>query len=261
MLKKPKPEVSVIVVNYNTAKEIGRCLQSVYSLPSTANIEVIVVDNASTDESVQVIRKFKNVELIENKKNLGFAKANNIGAKEAKGDFFFFLNPDTQVKKDTISNLLEFSKKNLNAIVGPKILNPDGSLQGSCYNLPTILGALREYWLGQKGPYEKFAPVGVQPLKVEAIVGAAMFMPRKIFEKLEGFSEHYFLYFEDLDFCRRAAELNIPIYYYPQVVVIHSLGRAGGNIEHLKKSSRIYHGILKYFLITLIIKTSRWLKF
>lgn len=256
-------EASVIIVNYNTADEIEKCLTSAFSSQlSDHSLEVIVVDNNSSDNSIKVIERFAQVKLIQNKENLGFAKANNIGARLATGDFLFFLNPDTQVKKDTISNLLEFSKKNLNAIVSPKILNPDGSIQGSCYNLPTILGAIKEYWLGKKGAYEKFAPVGVQPLKVEAIVGAAMFMPRKIFEKLGGFDERFFLYYEDLDFCRRAAKLKIPVYFLPQAKVIHFLGRAGGNVEHLKKSAKIYHGKLKYSSLTLIIRSGlAWKKF
>ena len=254
-------QISIIIVNYNTVKEIERCLYSVHSSQSTAHsLEIIVVDNASTDNSVEIIKTLPQVKLIHNQKNLGFAKGNNIGARLATGDFLFFLNPDTQVKKDTISNLLEFSKKNLNAIVGPKILNPDGSIQGSCYNLPTILGAIREYWLGKAGAYEKFAPIDNKPVKVEAIVGAAIFMSKKVFDKIGGFDERYFLYYEDLDFCRRAAKLNIPIYYYPQVVVIHSLGRAGGNIEQLVKSSKTFNGFFKHFLINLIIRLAQKLK-
>lgn len=266
-----KPKVSIIIVNYNTEKEIDKCLKSIQhsawrqdlsaSQRSIQHLETIVVDNASTDNSVEVIQKFPQVKLIQNKNNLGFAKAVNQGLKVAKGEFLFFLNPDCELKRDTILRLLDFAKKNPNSIVGPKILNSDGTIQGSCYNLPTVWGAVKEYWFGKKGVYEKFAPLGVEPLKVEAIVGAAMFMPKKVFEKLGGFDERYFLYYEDLDFCRKAAKLKIPVYYFPQATITHSLGKAGGNLEHLKKSAQIYHGALIYFLITLIIKTSRWLKF
>jgi GT2 family glycosyltransferase len=274
-------KVSVIIVNYNTAKEIGRCLISIQNSkwrqnfsPSECkiqNLEIIVVDNASTDDSIEVIRqlaeKFKNIKLIENKKNLGFAKACNQGAKNASGKFLFFLNPDIVVKKDTLVNLLEFAKKNPNSIIGPRLLNPDGSLQGSCYNLPTLTGAIKEFLLGQKWSYEKFAPTGDKPTKVQAIVGAALFCPRKIFERLKGFDERYFLYYEDLDFCRRARKIGYKIYYLPEAKIVHSLGISGEGIkektyEWLKKSSKIYHGTFLSFLINQIIFWGqRWQKF
>lgn len=257
-----RPEVSIIIVNYNTAREIETCLISIQnSKGKSQNLEIIVVDNASTDNSVKVIKKFFQVKLIQNKENLGFAKANNIGAAAATGNFFFFLNPDCEIQKDTIQKLLEFAKKNPNSIIGPKLSNPDGSQQGSCYNLPTIWGAIKEFWLNVKGAYEKFAPTGDKPVKVQAIVGAAMLVSKNIFEKIGGFSEKYFLYYEDLDFCQRATKLGIPVYYHPQAIVTHSLGRAGGNLEHLKKSAKIYHGAAIYWLITLIIKIGQWLKF
>lgn len=249
-----RPKVSIIIVNYNTAREIEKCLQSIQKATSGQQLtEIIVVDNASFDNSVKVIQKFRNVKLIRNKENFGFAKANNIGAREAKGEFLFFLNPDTQVKKDTIANLIKFAKKNPNVIIGSKLLNPNGSVQGSCYSLPTVWRAIREYWLGEKGAYEKFAPKRNRPVQVEAIVGAAMFMPKNIFEKLQGFNEKYFLYYEDLDFCKKAGRFKIPIYYVPHALVIHDLGKAGGEISQLVKSAKIYHGQLKYFLLSLII--------
>ena len=257
-----KSKISIIIVNYNTEKEVEKCLNSVISQQTTVNsLEVIVVDNASSDDSAQVLKKFPEVKLIQNEKNLGFAKANNIGAKAATGAFLFFLNPDCEIKRDTISKLLGLVEKSPNAIIGPKILNPDGSLQGSCYNLPTIWGAIKEFWFNQEGSYEKFTPKTNKQVRVEAIVGAAMFMSKKTFEKLGGFDERYFLYYEDLDFCRKAKKLDIPVYYFPKASIIHGLGRAGGNIEHLKKSAAVYHGLLKYFVITFVIKISQWLKF
>lgn len=257
----PKPEVSIIIVNYNTAAEIEKCLISIRkAVNSKQKTEIIVVDNASLDNSGEILKKFKNIKLIQNQKNLGFAAANNIGARVAKGDFLFFLNPDTEVKSDTISNLLEFAKKNPSSIIGPKLLNPDGSTQGSCYNLPTISGAVAEFWFGEKGTYEKFAPKVAKPVKVEAIVGAAMFCPKSIFEKLEGFDPKYFLYYEDLDFCRKAANLKIPVYYYPAAIVIHDVGKSGGNIQQLAQSAKIYHGNLKYLLLTAIIFLGQKLK-
>ncbi len=291
-------QVSIIIVNYNTAKEIEKCLNSVLTLrqaqafgseaqarrgdaepfggelraepqsrsissqPSAHSLEIIVIDNASTDNSCKVIKNFAEIKLIKNEKNLGFSKANNIGAKAAIGDFLFFLNPDTQVKGETIQKLLEFGRKNPNTILGPKLENPDGSLQASCYNLPKISGAISEFWFGKKGTYEKFTPVGRRPCQVEAIVGAAMFMPKNTFEKLGGFDEKYFLYYEDLDFCRRAAKAKIPIYYYPAATLIHGLGKAGGDIKQLKQSAKIYHGFFKYFILTLIIRGGQiWQKF
>lgn len=255
-----KPEVSVIIVNYNTADEIEKCLNSVLSSQLTVyGLEVIVVDNASTDNSIEVVKKFPQVKLIQNKENLGFATANNTGAKQTKGELLLFLNPDTQILPNSIKKLIQVARERKDAaVVAPKLLNLDGTRQNSVRNLPTILKAIQEYFLARESTFSAFSPEAQYQKEVEAVVGAAMLIPKRVFNELGGFDEKYFLYYEDLDFCRKAKDKGYKVVFVPQAKIIHEIGVSGrGEKEktyrYLKESSRIYHGIMVSFLINLIL--------
>lgn len=266
-----KTTVSIIIVNYNTKKFVIPCLFSIGKY-APEDTEVIVVDNASTDGSVNALKnlkteKLKNLsfQLIENKENLGYAKAVNQALRQAQGEYFFILNPDTKIKEGSIQELLNFTllhKRSLTSykgvIVGPRLLNPDGSVQASCYHQPGILGAIKEYFLGVKGAYEKYAPRGNAPVQVDALVGAAMFIPKTIIERVGLFDERFFMYFEDLDFCRRVKRASLKVYYLPKALVYHEHGGATREVsEQAKKwlvsSSKTYHGVVKYAILTLIL--------
>jgi len=206
-------------------------------------------------------KKYKklNTTLIQNKENLGFAKANNQGIKQAQGRYIFLLNSDTEVKPGALKKLVEFAKKYPKVgVVVPRLLNPDGSVQPSIYHLPTIRRAIGEYWLGRKGTYEKHALIGKKPVEVEAVVGAAMLIPKKVFDKVGLLDERYFMYFEDLDFCRRVKRAGLKVFYLPTAEIIHYHGASGKEIPKetqrwLVESSKIYHGLPKHYLINFII--------
>jgi GT2 family glycosyltransferase len=255
------PSISIVIVSYNTEQELKSCLLSIFEKTSVINFEVIVIDNNSSDKSCEMIRKnFTKVKLIENKINAGFAKALNQGLKIAKGDYFLILNPDTEIKNEAILKLLNFAKNKTElAAVGPKLINSDGTNQSSCYNLPSIKNAVLEFWFGKKGSYEKFYPNSVKPIEVEAIVGAAMLIPKKSMDKIGLFNESYFLYFEDLDWCRKAKKLGLKIYWDPNGEIIHvhgasSIQNKSKSQKMLIESSKIYNGKTKYFILTLIIR-------
>ena len=131
-------ELSIIIVNYNTREFLNQCLTSLFESESDIASELIVVDNASVDGSGSMVRKeFPSVVLIENKKNLGFSKANNIGTKAGRGRYFLFLNPDTIVPRGSLERMLNFFKSHPDAgVVGPQLVFPDGSLQLSCRRWP-----------------------------------------------------------------------------------------------------------------------------
>jgi len=253
------PELSIIIISYNTKRELKDCLQSIYQ-EKDVNFEVIVADNHSIDSSAGMVREnFSNVNLIENKENVGFARAVNQGLRIAKGEFILLLNPDTKVTDGAIKTLVDFAKnqKDVGA-VGPKLLNPDSLSQPSCYNLPSIKNAIAEYWFGKKGSYEKFIPDSQKPVEVEAIVGAAMLIPKKAIEEVGHFDERYFMYFEDLNWCRRAKIKGLKIFWHPGASIVHGHGVATSkvsqlSIERLRQSSKIYNGFLKYVLISLTI--------
>lgn len=229
--------------------------------------EIIVVDNGSEDGSVEMVEKFK-VELIKNKNNFGFAKANNQGIRIAKGEYILLLNSDTEVKPGCLEKLVEFAKEHSWAgVIGARLLNPDGSIQPSVYHFPTLLRAMKEYWLGQKGTCEKYAPKDKRPVEVEAVVGAAMLIPKKVFDKVGLLDERYFMYFEDLDFCRRVKRAGLKVLYLPQAEIIHHHGASGKEIPEetrkwLTESSKIYQGFLKHYLINLVIWSGqKWQRF
>ncbi len=201
------PELSIIIVNLNNKDLILDCIDSIQKEGSGIDLEIIVVDNGSTDGSVNALRKIQipksKLKIIENKENLGYAKANNQGIKKAKGKYILLLNSDTLVKKTSLGKLLDFAEEKDDAgVVGPKLLNIDGSLQPSCFNFPTIKNAIKEYWFGKEGLFEKFAPAGDKPSEVEAVVGAAFLIFPKALKKVGILDERYFAYFEDIDFCR-----------------------------------------------------------
>lgn len=249
--------ISVLTVTYNSEQFIERYLTSLNKhLPK--NAEVIIVDSGSTDKTVKIIKKFK-VQLIESKENIGFGRGNNLAAKASSGEFLLLLNPDTELIDDSITKLLEFAQQHLEAgIVVPKLMKFDGSVQESVSKLPTIVGAIKEYYLGIKNSYKFYTPQGNEYVEVENAVGAAMLINKKIFEKAGGFDKKYFLYFEDLDLCRKVRKMGYQIIYYPKAVFKHIVGAAGGDSqkrrEWLKDSARLYHGWFYETLLDLVLR-------
>lgn len=220
--------------------------------------EIIVVDNASSDWSPEMVRKeFKKVKIIENKENLGFARGCNIGVKVSKGEYVLFLNSDTQVLDKGFISMVEFMDKNPKvAILGGKLENNDGSIQRSCgkfYNLFNLVIML----LGlERLGFLRSSPSKIQ--KVDWVSGACMMARRSIFDKLMGFDEKMFMYMEDMEICFRAQKLGFSTYFYPNLSLKHkSLGSSNRTFAVIN----IYKGILyfysrhKTYLEYLIVKT------
>ena len=242
-------DLSIIIVSFNVKKLLRECLKSLPAL-----VEVVVVDNASVDGSARMVAKeFPKCKLIKNKENLGFAKATNQGIKEVKRKDILLLNPDTVVKPGALKKLVNFAQTHpLVGVLGGKLLDPDGKTQGSCYYLPRIKSVL------QGKSTEKYAPRGQDPVEVEAVTGAVFFIPNQVIKKVGLFDERYFMYFEDLDYCRRVREAGLKVYYLPQAEFIHYHGASGKTIpekthQWLVESSKRYHGRIKYWLLTLIL--------
>lgn len=230
-------DLSIIIVNYNVKEFLQNLIYSIEKASSDLNIEIIVVDNASSDGSVELIEeKFPSIKLIANEKNLGFSAANNAGLKIAKGKFLLLLNPDTLVQEDTFKNLIEFFQKSPDAgLVGCKILNPDGTLQLACRR-------------GFPGPWTSFCKVtGLSTLfpnsklfarynltyldenqtyEVDAISGSFMMFTREVYEKVGGLDEQFFMYGEDLDICYRVQKAGYKNYYVHSTQIIHYKGES-----------------------------------
>jgi GT2 family glycosyltransferase len=261
-------KLSVIIVSYNTNKLLIDCLKSLKSQKTDFDFEVIIVDNGSEDQSAQSAKKYISVQnlsgkVIESKENLGFSKANNLGIEVAKGEYILLLNSDTVLKCNVLQDLMDFAHKHPDAgIVAPQLLNTDGSVQKSVRKLPTLFGAVKEYWLGMQGEYEPYQPKKVH--SVECVTAAAFLISPQALKKVGNLNEKYFFYYEDIDYCRRVIKAGLKIYYQPQITVKHLMGESGKKLvntanqwRRLKAGSRIYHGRISNFLIYLITSVTR----
>ncbi len=253
-------ELSIIIVNFNTRKLTLDCIKSILVYPPKVGYEIVIVDNASSDDSLEALKKFKSVRrlggklrIIENGANLGFSKANNIGIKSAHGRYVLLLNSDTKVKRDSLYNLYKFaSSKSFAGVVGARLLNPDKSIQSSVFRLPTISRAVMHYLFGKR-ILDKYAPKGDEPVEVESVVGAAFLLTPRVIGEVGFLDERYFMYFEDLDYCRKVRSKGLKVYYVPQSQIIHYHGASKGKMEFLVKSSKTYHGMIGHYIFNSII--------
>ncbi len=253
-------DISVIIVNYNVKELLEQCIKSIFAASGKLSVEVIVVDNNSFDGSAEFIRqKFPGdlrLKLIESPVNLGFAKANNLGAKEATGEYLLILNPDTILQEDTLDRSLEFYKagKDIGALTC-KLILPNGKLDLACRrSFPTpsvavyrILGLSRIFPKSKLfGKYNLTYLDENDTYEVDAIVGAYMLIKKDVYEKVKGFDEDYFMYGEDLDLCFRIKKAGYKIFYFPETSIIHYKG------ESTKKSSISYvnnfYGAMQVFV-------------
>jgi GT2 family glycosyltransferase len=227
-------DISIIIVNYNSFNLLENCINSIQKFTSNINYEIIVVDNNSADGDIgTVTRKFKKVIIIKNSRNEGFAKANNKGAKKAKGNYLLFLNNDTLFIENTLQILLQYiSEQKDRILIAPKLLNKDGSVQHSVYSFQTLWLSFTTYsFLYSIFPRSKYfnryylMNRGINEItEVETVTGAFMLFNRDDFMKLGGFDEDYFFYGEDNDLCKRFRDSGGKIIYYPETKIIHLKG-------------------------------------
>lgn len=212
------PLVSIIVLNFNAGKLLIDCIKSITEI-SYKNIEIIVVDNASDDNSHHKCKeKFPEIKLIENKKNVGFCGGNNVGIKEAQGEFLLILNPDTIVESNLVTELISAYKLNGEGLYQPKILSlGDEKILQSSGNMIHIFGFgfAKDKGKADIEKNEKITPIGYA-------AGTCLFSSKEIFEKLKFFDEFLFLYHDDLDFGWRAAQKGIKSFIVPKTKIFHA---------------------------------------
>lgn len=253
--------LSVIIVTYNNAADITQCLKSVAQNVLIPH-EIIIIDNNSSDDTLKRIKSSEiKVKLLSQTENLGFSKANNIGAESADGKYLLFLNPDTEIIDHSINKITNPFIKNDIGITAPQLVMLDDKVQLSVRRLPTLINSIREYWLGQKTSYDFYLPKSDQPTEVEAVVGAAILISKKLFLQVQGFDEKFFMYYEDLDLCRKVRKHGYKILYLPNVQIKHKVGSSSGtnpkSLEYFKQSAQKYHGFFNYFAIQYVIKISQ----
>lgn len=240
------PLVSVVIVNYNVKELILKCLNTIYNVNHYKNIEVIVVDNASTDGSVEEIKNNYPCILIENNQNMGFASANNQGIEVSQGELIFMLNPDTEVNMDAIEILVHFLSRSTDVVIaGPCLLNSDGTVQHSTWKFTTLwVSFLRSFSVNiKKRNVEKSATA---PVEVESLSGAALFFRKEDWVMVKGLDEKFFWY-EDDDFCfRLKKETEKKAYYVPQAEIVHHVSRSSRQDYRIPIANQLISR-LKYF--------------
>jgi GT2 family glycosyltransferase len=217
-----QPEVSIIIVSWNVADLLDHCLSSIRAFCTNFSYEVIVVDSASSDNSVAMVRsKHPEVTLIAEPENVGFTKGNNIGLAAATGKHILYLNPDVELIEDAIGPMLEYLEAHADVgVVGCKLLNTDRSHQSSIGRYLRLSSLVHEYYLREKG--EKFRVSHPdQATTVEVVLGACMLVRGEQVRAINGFDERYFMYQEETDMCLTLHRQGFHTVYLPTVAMIH----------------------------------------
>ena len=219
------PFLSILLVNYNDEAHLPECLSSIEKNVQAVDYEVIIVDNASTDGSPELIgQQFTRVRLIRNPRNEGFGRANNQAFRESRGEFVLFLNTDVVLHKGAVDLLLtEMAAEPLTGIVGPALLNPGGSFQASFGGrVGFFTEAFKKIYLNRT--IRRSLKKGGERREVGWVSGAFLLARRKALLEAGLFDENFFLYFEDIDLCRRTIEKGWKVIFLPMAVSFHSGG-------------------------------------
>lgn len=239
-------DLSVVIVNWNTSALLRNCLESVFRTTSGLRFEVIVVDNGSTDDSVDVLRReFPQVRTILNAMNRGFAAANNQGIAASEARYVVLLNSDTVVPPDTLRRLVTFAEHNPSVgVVGPRLLNGDGTLQKSWARFPTVLSEILGKNVRAARPFRngRYA----EAFEVDSVGGACMLIRRTTFNRIGLLDEGYFMYSEEVDLCYRARERGELVCYLPETHVIH-FGGQSARIQSRRMKAQLYRSKLIFF--------------
>jgi hypothetical protein len=262
--------LSIVIVSWNVRALLQRALTSARtSWGSDDGLELIVVDNGSTDGSAAMLqRDFPDVRLITNATNRGFTGANNQGLARATGDYLLLLNPDTEIIADALPRMVEYLEAHPRVgMLGPQLRFPDGSVQSSRRRFPTLpILFLESTWLQGLLPRRRLTRYYVQDRPDDAtqpvdwITGAAMLTRRAVVEQVGGLDERFFMYSEELDWCRRVKEAGWDVHYYPEAQIIHYEGKSSEQVVAARhvyfQSSKVqyaqkYHGRLTAELLRL----------
>jgi GT2 family glycosyltransferase len=240
-------DVSIVIVSYNTAAFTRQCLETVRECAGAVRCEVIVVDNASSDDSADMIgRDFPWVRLIRLPKNRGFAGGNNPGIRAATGRYVLLLNSDAFIAPGVLENTVSYMDDNPGiGVLGCRLTNPDGTLQPSARMLPGLLNKiLHTSGLASRFPRSRFFGRvdfswwdHAAPRSVGWVVGAFFMIRRQVIEEIGSLDERYFLYFEEIDFCRTARRAGWDVVFYPGASVVHLGGQSSAGTSQRRSSS------------------------
>lgn len=251
-------DLSIITVGYRSEDTIIPFLNSIQKSKDGLSKEIIIVDNYPQDRCAQLARKHPlKPKVLVNTENVGFSKAINWGIKESKGKQILIINPDTKIKGLALKYLFDFAEAHpVLGAVAPKLLFDNGKVQPSVFKFPNTINAIKHYFFGCKKCFNKYYP-GNKTTKVDVAVMAVFMVPRATINQVGGLDERFFLYYEDVEYCRRLHQYHLPVYYYPKAVVMHVHGASGSFTSHLNsplaKSAKIYHGVLGSNILNFVL--------
>lgn len=224
--------LSIVLVSYNSRKDLAECLASIYDSPGRESFEVVLVDNGSTDGGPEAAeRLYPHVRILHAGRNAGYTGGNNIGYRNSTGRHVLFLNPDTRVCGNALDILVErVDRDGACGAIGPHVLNQDGSLQRSCYRaetLPTVLSSVLfldylPFWERLTGIKTRYAPAEYErEMAVDVVSGCCLLVPRRVLDEVGAFDEEYWMYGEEADLCERIRARGYRVVYTPAATVVH----------------------------------------
>lgn len=263
----PDFDLSVTICSWNTRQDLFDCLQSLRACRDEANFEVVVVDNASQDGSPDMVAEsFPEFRLLRQTTNIGFTGGHNLATRERRGRHVVLLNSDTVVHPGAIRQLMQFWDDHPEAgIIGPKLLNPDGSLQFSCRRFPNPVAALfRNTLLGRLFPNNRYTreylmtdwPHNLER-EVDWLSGAAMFIREEVVDQVGMLDEDLFMFCEDVDLCKRAWQAGFKVIYVPQAVITHAIGRSTDQAPN-RMVARFHRSMFRYYLKHNVREAPAW---
>ena len=250
-------DLSCIIVNYKNSEPLKDCLASLYQTAQRIDFETIIIDNSENDLGLQPLKElYPKAQFVSNSSNVGFAKANNQAAKIAQGEVLIFLNPDTILSDQAIDSMYRYycSHKET-GVLGPKVVDPEGSLQYSCRRYPTLWTGLfnRYSILSRLFPENRFTSQYLmrdfdhnEIRQVDWLSGCCLMVSKSTFENSHGFDVNYFLFNEDVDLCRTIKQAGKEVIYFPEATIIHQVSTSNS-----KTTARViiqrHLGMMHYF--------------
>lgn len=242
-------DVSIVIVSYNVKDLLLKCLETLFAYNSSVRMQVIVVDNHSSDNSVEAVQTaYPQVELIANSTNTGFPAANNQAFEKARGEYLLMLNPDTEFISDAVVQMVQYCRTHADVqLLGPRLLNTDGTLQKSAWRFPTVWSVFCElhYLHFLDGKHYYADADWSREFEADSFSGAAIFFHRSVLEKAGKLDETMF-WIEDVEFCLRAKKAGFTMRYVPSIGLIHHIGQSAKKNYNVSLSNQVFNKI-KYF--------------
>jgi len=244
-MKKRNIDLSICIVSWNISKKLIECLGSIYKHSKDLNIEVLVFDNASSDNTVEMIKNnFPQITLIENQTNIGFGRGNNVAINKSNGNYVLLINPDILIVEPCLKKMIKSLETLPQAgVIGCKLVNIDGSIQKSYFEkFPTPISEL--FWgmmLHKIFNYPLYSTTNITSnTEIAWIVGGCMMLRREVIAELKGFDERFFMYGEDIDLCFRIKNMGLKSYYLPNIKMLHYHG-----VSSKKQKKRYFAAVMQ----------------